>query len=117
MQLHPLPLIPYTSLIHFPSPDRFRKLYPRKHISRFCNEHALKSAMQKNREGSRCPPPQTAEVILTSLTHYIKKPKTRSISASTQHSDEGRSTPDDLDGPRPMKPLDPFGKKEKLCVY
>lgn len=84
--------------------------FPRKHISRFCNEHALKSAMQKNRQGSRYPPPQTAEVLLSSLTHYIKKPKTRTISSSTQHSDEGRNTPDDQDGPKIIKPLDPFGK-------
>lgn len=66
--------------------------------------------MQKNRQGSRYPPPQTAEVLLSSLTHYIKKPKARTTSSSTQHSDEGRSTPDDPDGPRTIKPLDPFGK-------
>lgn len=67
--------------------------------------------MQKNRQGSRYPPPQTAEVLLTSLTHYIKKPKSRTVSSSTQQSDEGRATPDDQETPRTVKPLDPFGKK------
>lgn len=73
--------------------------------------------MQKNRQGSKYQPPQTAEVLLSSLTHYIKKPKARTISSSTQHSDEGRSTPDDPDTPRTFKPLDPFGKKKIIIEF
>lgn len=91
-------------------PSRNKCCYPRKFNSRYCNEHALKSTLQKNRNGSRYPPPSTAEVLLNSLTHYVKKPRTRTTSSSTQHSDEGRNTPDEGAEAKATKSLDPFGK-------
>jgi len=73
----------------------------------YCNEHALKAHLTNSKRGSRCQPPHTAEVLLHSVSHYVKKPRTRTLSSSTQYSDEGRSTPEDHDGIT-TKSLNPF---------
>lgn len=78
---------------------------------RYCIEHALKGHFNSKR-GTRWQPPRTAEVLLHSVSHYMKKPRTRTLSCSTQHSDEGRSnTPDENDDGLVTKSLDPFGKE------
>lgn len=79
-------------------------------VFRYCSEHSLKNALQKNRHSSRYPPPCTAEALLNSVTHYVKRPRSRTVSSSTQHSDEGRSsTPDEGAELKVTRSLDPFG--------
>lgn len=76
----------------------------------YCNEHALKTHLTKTKQGARYPPPKTAEVLLHSLSHYVKKPRSRTVSSTTQCSDEGgRSTPDEGEM-KITKSLDPFGE-------
>lgn len=79
-------------------------------FSCFCNEHALKAHMTRTKQASRYPAPLTPEVLLHSLSHYIKKPRIRTTSNSTQSSDDcGRVTPEDLDT-KVTKHLDPFSE-------
>ncbi|KAK9873980.1 hypothetical protein WA026_002331 [Henosepilachna vigintioctopunctata] len=73
----------------------------------YCNNHALKATLIKNRQNCKFQPPHTAEVILNSLSHYIKKPRSRTHS---QQSDEGGSclsTEENLEL-KVSKSLDPF---------
>lgn len=70
----------------------------------YCSEHALKATLTKNKQNAKLPPPHTPEALLSSLTHYIKKPRTRTTS---QQSDEGSSIIDDLEL-KSTKSLDPF---------
>ncbi|XP_057668725.1 KAT8 regulatory NSL complex subunit 2 isoform X1 [Diorhabda carinulata] len=82
----------------------------------YCNEHALKATLARNRQNAKHPLPRTAEVLLHSLSHYVKKPRNRSNSSSTQHSDDGdRLTPDsEL---KSAKFLDPFVDFDANAVY
>ena len=72
----------------------------------YCNEHAVRATLAKNRQNSRYPPPQTAEVLLYSVGHYLKKPRNRSVSGSTDESD--RVTAEDSAEPKATRSLDPF---------
>ncbi|CAG9820175.1 unnamed protein product [Phaedon cochleariae] len=54
----------------------------------YCSEHALKATLARNKQNAKNPPPRTAEFLLHSLSHYIKKPRIRSSSSSTQYSEE-----------------------------
>lgn len=66
--------------------------------------------MMRTKQSSRYPAPPTPEVLLHSLSHYVKKSRTRTTSNSTQSSDEcGRATPEDLDT-KVTKHFDPFSK-------
>ncbi|XP_072391971.1 KAT8 regulatory NSL complex subunit 2 [Diabrotica undecimpunctata] len=72
----------------------------------YCSEHALKVTLTRNRQNSKHPLPCTAEVLLSSLSHYVYKPRNRNSSSSTHHSDDDRVTPDsEL---KSAKCLDPF---------
>lgn len=89
------------------------------HYSRYCNEHALKATLARTKQNAKCPPPNTAEVLLASLSHYIKKPKLRAISNSRQN-DEDKTGSEDTDLKNATY-LDPFGMYpcyvcESLCV-
>lgn len=59
----------------------------------------------------------SAEVLLNSLTHYLKKPKSRTTSTSTQHSEDDRSTPDEGADQKATKSLDPFGKQVTAILF
>ncbi|CAG9863610.1 unnamed protein product [Phyllotreta striolata] len=82
----------------------------------YCNEHALKATLARNRQNSKHPLPRTAEVLLHSLSHYIKKPKIRSSSSSTQYSDEGDRASPDIDQ-KTTKSLDPFVDIDASSLY
>ncbi|CAH0550081.1 unnamed protein product [Brassicogethes aeneus] len=83
----------------------------------YCSEHALKTTLTRNRQNSRYPPPHTAEVLLHSLAHYVKKKRCRTTSSSsTQHSDEGSQNPDDVEF-KCTKTLDPFSEIDANLVY
>ncbi|KAL3286902.1 hypothetical protein HHI36_001388 [Cryptolaemus montrouzieri] len=81
----------------------------------YCNDHALKAALVKNRQNCKHQPPHTAEAILNSLSHYIKKPRTRTYS---QQSDEGgtSSTAEDNEL-KVTKSLDPFVDIDAFNLY
>lgn len=79
-------------------------------LTRYCNEHALKSHLSKAKQGSRYPPPRTAEVLLHSLSHYVRRPRNRTNSLSTQYSEEtDRKSPDEGES-KITKTLDPLSK-------
>lgn len=71
---------------------------------RYCNEHALRNHLLTAKY-VRGQPPKSAEALLYSLSHYVKKPKSRTVSSSTQYSDEGQDSDDDG---VITKSLDPF---------
>lgn len=73
----------------------------------YCHEHALKTTLIRSKQNSKYAPPNTAEVLASSLSHYVKKPKARSISSSTDDGDEGTEL-------KVTKSNDPLGKKIKL---
>lgn len=77
-----------------------------KRLSRYCNEHSLKTTLARNKKNSKNPPPLTAESILSNLSHYIKKPRNRSSSGSTYLPEENH---DSGDG-KLIQVVDPFGK-------
>lgn len=64
--------------------------------------------MARNKQNSKYPPPNTAEVLLQSLSHYVKKPRNRAIYPNAQHTDEGDRTSDDAGEAKVTKSLDPF---------
>lgn len=84
---------------------------------RYCNEHALKATLARNKQNSKYPPPNTAEVLLQSLSHYVKKPRNRTIyPPNIQHIEEGgRTTPDDTGETKVTKSLDPFRMYLMFC--
>lgn len=71
----------------------------------YCNEHAIKATLEKNRQNLRYPPPQTAEGLLCSLGHYLKKPRHRTVSSSTEESD--RAPSEDTDA-KTTTAVDPY---------
>lgn len=77
----------------------------------FCNEHALKAHLFKAKQGTRMQPPKNAESILSSLSHYVMKPKAPNqnlVTSSTyRNSDDGKSSPDFADA-KVTKALDPL---------
>ncbi|KAK4884168.1 hypothetical protein RN001_000439 [Aquatica leii] len=73
----------------------------------YCNEHALKTNLQNWKRSTHSQPPRTSEVLLHSLSHYIKKPRSRTVSASTQCSDDDHNITEDSDSVI-TKCLDPF---------
>jgi KAT8 regulatory NSL complex subunit 2 len=81
----------------------------------YCNEHAVRATLAKNRQNSRYPPPQTAEVLLFSLGHYLKKPRNRSVSGSTDESD--RMLTEDNIEPKTTRCLDPFRDIDANNLY
>ncbi|KAG5891997.1 hypothetical protein JTB14_007745 [Gonioctena quinquepunctata] len=96
---------------HLPAPRGDRKDYG------YCSEHALKATLTRNKHNSKYPPPCTAETLLHSLSHYVKKPRIRSSSSSTQHSDEGeRMMPDEGDQ-KVTKSQDPFTELDACSIY
>ncbi|RZC42961.1 KAT8 regulatory NSL complex subunit 2 [Asbolus verrucosus] len=81
----------------------------------YCNEHAIRATLAKNRQNSRYPPPQTAEVLLFSLGHYLKKPRNRNISGSTDESD--RVPVEEGVEQKTTKSLDPFRDIDANNLY
>lgn len=82
----------------------------------YCNDHALKSTLAKNRQNCKYQRPHTAEVILSSLSHYIKKPRVRTHS---QQSDEGgisSSTEENVEL-KVTKSLDPFSEIDAAGLF
>lgn len=75
--------------------------------SRYCNEHALRATLARNKQNSKNQPPRTAEVLLHSLSHYVKKPKTHM--PSTSYSKEDRLTADENAEQNANIYNDPFG--------
>ncbi|KAF5297904.1 hypothetical protein FQA39_LY11889 [Lamprigera yunnana] len=85
---------------HMPAPKD-------KKDSGYCTEHALKNNLQNWRQSTVSQPPRTSEMLLHSLSHYIKKPRSRTISTSTHCSDEDHNAPEEC-GNVVTKSLDPF---------
>lgn len=63
--------------------------------------------MIRNKQNSKNPPPRSAEVLLHSISHYIKKPKTQ---APTTSFSEDYHISDESTELRMTKYNDPFGK-------
>ncbi|XP_022911864.1 KAT8 regulatory NSL complex subunit 2 isoform X2 [Onthophagus taurus] len=76
--------------------------------SNYCNEHALKTHLTRVRHGTKHPPPQTAEVLLHSLAHYVRKPRTRTVSSSTQGSHDNDESLGEEGEVKATRSLDPF---------
>lgn len=81
----------------------------------YCHEHALKATLIRNKQNSKYPPPKTPEVLANSLTHYVKNPRNRSISSSTDDCDEGTEL-------KVTRSNDPLGEvssfvKMRLSIY
>lgn len=74
----------------------------------YCNEHALRATLARNKQNSKNQPPRTAEVLLSSLSHYIKKPKNHTV--STSYSEDERITSEESTELKTTKFNDPFGK-------
>lgn len=49
----------------------------------YCHEHALRTALAKNRENSKYAPPPTGESLLLSLGHYVKKARNKAVSGGS----------------------------------
>ncbi|XP_044746265.1 KAT8 regulatory NSL complex subunit 2 [Coccinella septempunctata] len=81
----------------------------------YCNDHALKATLAKNRQNCKYQRPHTAEVILSSLSHYVKKPRVRTHS---QQSDDGgpSSSNEDIEL-KVTKSLDPFIDIDAASLY
>ncbi|KAK9679791.1 putative DNA-binding domain [Popillia japonica] len=91
---------------YMPAPKSDKKEFGN---TNYCNEHALKTHLSRVKHSSRHPPPQTAEVLLHSLSHYVRKPRTRTVSSSTQCSDDNdKSTPLEEGEVKTTRSLDPF---------
>ncbi|XP_050315976.1 KAT8 regulatory NSL complex subunit 2 isoform X2 [Anthonomus grandis grandis] len=95
---------------HLPAPKGDKKDYG------YCNEHALKATLVRNRQNGKNPPPLSAESLLTNLSHYVKKPRNRSISSSSFISDEDRGYGEDGD-PKSVRIIDPFVDIDANSVY
>ncbi|XP_023311442.1 KAT8 regulatory NSL complex subunit 2 isoform X2 [Anoplophora glabripennis] len=98
---------------HLPAPRGDKKDYG------YCNEHALKATLSRNKQNSKYPPPNTAEVLLQSLSHYVKKPRNRATyPPNAQHTDEGdRTILDDVGEAKVTKSLDPFMDLDASSIY
>nr|CAH7762241.1 unnamed protein product [Callosobruchus chinensis] len=83
----------------------------------YCNEHALKTTLARNKQNVKNPPPHTAEVLLNSLSHYIKKPKYRTTSSSTQYSEDDRGSTDDVSDLKVTKYQDVFADLDASQIY
>lgn len=68
--------------------------------------------MLHNKQNSKNQPPRTAEVLLHSLSHYIKKPKGQE--ASTSFSENDNSTSKENNEQKITKHNDPFGTYVQL---
>lgn len=53
----------------------------------------MRATLARNKQNSKNQPPRTAEVLLHSLSHYVKKPKSQN--ASTSYSEEDHLISDD----------------------
>lgn len=76
-------------------------------FSRYCNEHALRATLARNKQNSKNQPPRTPEVLLNSLSHYVKKPKNQVT--STSYSQEDHLIIDEKVEQKATKYNDPFG--------
>lgn len=76
----------------------------------YCNEHALKSHLTNSKRTNRFQPPHTAEVLLHSVCHYVNKSRLRTISSSSAHQDDSRSSLEENDTVT-TKSYDPYGKQ------
>nr|XP_023020210.1 uncharacterized protein LOC111508826 [Leptinotarsa decemlineata] len=83
----------------------------------YCSEHALKNTLTRNKHGSKYPPPKSAEALLLSLSHYVKKPRKRSNSSSTQHSDDGERFSADEGDLKVSRSQDPFVDLDACSIY
>lgn len=73
----------------------------------YCNEHAVRATLAKNRQNSKHPPQHSAEVLLHNLGHYVK-----TLPGCSDESDQIQ-TEDELDQ-KTTKSMDPFSK---FCVF
>lgn len=71
----------------------------------YCNEHALRATLHHNKQNSKTQPPRTAEVLLNSLSHYIRKQKN---GASTSFSEDDHIVSDETIDQKTTKYNDPF---------
>lgn len=83
-------------------------------FSRYCHEHALKATLARNKQNSKSQPPKTAEVLLHSLSHYVKKPKIHI--ASTSYSEDDHSVTEDNTQQKTTKYNDPFGNSQLIFI-
>lgn len=67
----------------------------------------MRATLARNKQNSKNQPPRSAEVLLHSLSHYIKKPKTHM--PSTSYSDEDHLTTDEKAEQNANIYNDPFG--------
>ncbi|XP_066142910.1 KAT8 regulatory NSL complex subunit 2-like isoform X1 [Euwallacea fornicatus] len=82
----------------------------------FCNEHSLKTTLSRNKLNAKNPPPLTAESLLTNLSHYIRKPRNRSLAGTSHTLDEESSHAEDGES-RATRVIDPFVDIDAAAVY
>ncbi|CAH1999792.1 unnamed protein product [Acanthoscelides obtectus] len=96
---------------YLPAPRTDKKDYG------YCNEHALKATLARNKQNVKYPPPHTAEVLLNQLSHYIKKPRYRTTSSSAQYSEDDRASADDVSDIKVTKYQDVFADLDASQIY
>ncbi|XP_030765708.1 KAT8 regulatory NSL complex subunit 2 isoform X2 [Sitophilus oryzae] len=96
---------------HLPAPKGEKKEYG------YCNEHALKSTIVRNKQNAKNPPPLSTESLLTKLSHYVRKPRNRTASSSSYISDEERNYLEDNANLKATKSVDPFVDIDANSVY
>ncbi|XP_049817779.1 KAT8 regulatory NSL complex subunit 2-like isoform X2 [Aethina tumida] len=84
---------------NLPAPKGDRKDYG------YCSEHALKTALTRNR---RAPPPRTAEVLLSSISHYVSNKRSRTSSSGSSHPSEEYFQTTEENDLGCTKSMDPF---------
>lgn len=62
----------------------------------------------RNKQNAKIQPPKTPEVLLLSLSHYIKKPKNHT--ASINYNEDEHLSIDESSEEKVTKYTDPFGK-------
>lgn len=83
-------------------------------VFRYCSEHALKTALTRNR---RAPPPRTAEVLLSSISHYVSNKRSRTSSSGSSHPSEEYFQTTEENDLGCTKSMDPFGKVRYFDIY
>ncbi|KAL1497499.1 hypothetical protein ABEB36_008450 [Hypothenemus hampei] len=86
---------------------------PKTDKKEYCNEHAFKETLLRNKQNIKNSPPLTAECLLTNLTHYIKKLRNPS---GSYVAIEDKTHRDDS-GIKNIRTLDPFVDIDATSVY
>ncbi|XP_060530522.1 KAT8 regulatory NSL complex subunit 2 isoform X2 [Cylas formicarius] len=96
---------------HLPAPKGDKKEYG------YCSEHALKSTLLRNRQNSKCPSAPSAEHILHSLAHYVKRARSKNVSSSSFMDESERNSQDEIGELKATKCVDPFKDLDASAIH